>query len=110
MRAPGEEGGKPDFFGPEPAAAHFVSTAVVPTGPKDAKITGDLTLNGVTKPVTLLATFYGAGKSPPQMGGAEMVGFKATTSIMRSDFNVAGAIPLVSDEVKLNIVAAFTKE
>ena len=109
LRAPKEEGGKPDFFGPAPADAHFVSTSVVQTGPEKAQITGDLSLNGVTRPVTLLATFYGAGTMPPQMGGAEVVGFKAIATIKRSDFGVDGFIPLVSDEVKLDIVAAFTK-
>jgi len=99
-------GGKPaDFFGPSPADARFVSTQVVVDG-QQATITGNFTLNGVTKPVTLAAKFYGAGKG---MGGKENVGFTATGSIKRSEFGVKGALPVVSDEVKLEIVAAFVK-
>lgn len=103
-----QAGGKPDFFGANPADARFVSTRVVATG-QTAKVTGNLTLNGVTKPVTLDASFYGAGKAPAQMGGKESVGFEATGAIKRSDFGIAYGIPVVSDEVKLKIVAAFEK-
>ena len=105
---PGKDGGKPDFFGADPADARFVSTRVVATGQK-AKITGNLTLNGVTKPVTLDATFSGAGKAPAQMGGKENVGFHAMTTIKRSDFGVMGALPMVSDNVRLDITVAFQK-
>jgi len=101
-----EAGKAADFFGANPADAKFVSTNVAVTG-ETAKITGNLTLNGVTKPVTLDAKFYGAGKSP--MGGKENVGFTATGAIKRSDFGVSFALPMVSDEVKLEIVAAFVK-
>ncbi|HZV17549.1 MAG TPA: YceI family protein [Sphingobium sp.] len=101
-----EAGKVADFFGANPADAKFVSTNVAVNG-QTAKITGNLTLNGVTKPVTLDAHFYGAGKSP--MGGKENVGFTATGAIKRSDFGIGFAIPMVSDEVKLEIVAAFVK-
>jgi len=110
LRAPKEAGGKPDFFGPSPADATFASTSVKPTGPGKANVTGNLTFNGVTKPVTLATTFYGAGKMPAQMGGSENVGFEATTTIKRSDFGFGSMIPLLSDEVKLKIAAAFTKK
>lgn len=102
---PAEAGKSADFFGAAPADAKFVSTAVAVSG-QNATITGNLTLNGVTKPVTLAAKFYGAGKG---MGGKENVGFTATGAIKRSEFNVGYAIPMVSDEVKLEIVAAFVK-
>lgn len=105
---PGKDGGKPDFFGDAPADARFTSTAVTVTG-NEAKITGNLTLNGVTKPVTLDADFYGAGKTPPQMGGKENVGFTAETTIKRSDFGLGMAVPMVSDEVELKIAAGFQK-
>jgi len=104
MRA-GADGKPADFFGPSPADARFVSTQVVVDG-QQATITGNFTLNGVTKPVTLAAKFYGAGKG---MGNKENVGFTASGSIKRSDFGVKGALPVVSDEVKLEIVAAFVK-
>ncbi|WP_260598636.1 YceI family protein [Sphingomonas endolithica] len=105
----GKDGGKPDFFGPSPADATFVSTSVKPTGADKALVTGNLTLNGVTRPVTLNVTFYGAGKMPAAMGGKENVGFEATTTLTRSEFGVQMAIPMVSDAVKLKIAAAFQK-
>lgn len=103
---PAAAGGKADFFGAAPADARFVSTAVAVTG-QTAKITGDLTLNGVTKPVVLDAKFYGAGKGG--MPAKENVGFTATATIKRSEFGIGYAIPMVSDDVKLEIVAAFVK-
>jgi polyisoprenoid-binding protein YceI len=102
----GKDGGKPDFFGPAPADAKFVSTKVEATG-TSAKITGDLTLNGVTKSVMLDATFSGAGANP--YNKKETVGFHATTTIKRSDFGVAYAVPVVSDAVVLDISVAFEK-
>jgi polyisoprenoid-binding protein YceI len=77
--------------------------------PDEAKITGNLTLNGVTRPVTLDAKLHGAGKAPKEMGGQEMVGFEAETTIKRSDFGIDMGIPMVSDEVELDIVAGFVK-
>ena len=105
---PGKDGGKPDFFGAAPADARFVSTSVVASG-QTAKINGNLTLNGVTRPITLDATFYGAGKAPEQMGGKENIGFRATAKIMRSQFGLGFGVPMVGDEVTLNISAAFQK-
>lgn len=106
----GKDGGKPDFFGAAPADARFVSTSVVAKGMK-AKVTGNLTLNGVTKPVVLDVDFYGAGMSPA-MGGypsKENVGFEAEATIKRSDFGISMGIPMVGDAVELDIVAAFAK-
>lgn len=104
---PGKDGGQPDFFGPSPAPARFVSTSVRAQGTK-ATITGNLTLNGVTRPVTFEAEFTGAGVNP--MNKKETVGFEAETSIKRSDFGVNYGIPLVSDEVELDISVAFEKQ
>lgn len=103
----GKDGGKPDFFGPAPAPAHFVSTSVKSEGTK-AMITGDLTLNGVTKPVTLQAEFTGAGTNP--FNKKATVGFEAETAIKRSDFGINAYIPFVSDEVELDISVAFEKQ
>lgn len=102
----GKDGGKADFFGPAPADAKFVSTKVEASGTK-AKITGNLTLNGVTKPVVLDTTFSGAGNNP--FNKKATVGFHATTTIKRSEFGVSYGIPVVSDEVVLDISVAFEK-
>lgn len=106
---PGKDGGDPDFFGAEPEAARFVSTQVdVAENGTDATIMGNLTMNGVTKPVTIAASFTGAGANP--MSKVETVGFSGTTTIKRSDFGIAYALPVVSDEVELKISAAFEKQ
>jgi polyisoprenoid-binding protein YceI len=104
---PGKDGAKPDFFGPAPADARFVSTRVVLDDDGDeAKVTGDLTLNGITRPVTLDVDFHGAGA----MGGKQTVGFEAEATIRRSDFGLGFGVPMVGDEVELEIHAAFEKQ
>lgn len=110
---PGKDGGKPDFFGAAPVAARFVSTSVtVDSDGDEAKVAGNLTLNGVTRPVVLEVDFYGAGMSPA-MGGypsKENVGFTAETTIKRSEFGLGMGVPMVSDAVELDITAAFVKQ
>jgi polyisoprenoid-binding protein YceI len=106
---PGKDGAKADFFGAAPAPARFVSTAVVIDDDGDeAKVTGNLTLNGVTKPVTLDVDFTGAGPAP--MTNTETIGFEAEATIRRSDFGLGFGVPLVSDAVELEITAAFEKK
>lgn len=102
----GKEGGKADFFGPAPADAKFVSTSVVANG-TTAKITGNLTLNGITKPVVLDTNFSGAGNNP--FNKKPTIGFHATAVIKRSEFGISYAVPMISDEVKLDISVAFEK-
>jgi len=103
----GRDGGKPDFFGPDPAAAHFVSTKVEPTGATSANITGDLTLNGVTRPVTIAAQFTGAGNG--MMNQKPTIGFEGRAVIKRAEFGLNTFVPMVSDEVELEISTAFEK-
>jgi len=68
----------------------FVSTSIKPDGPTDFKVDGDLTIRGVTKPVTLEATYEGVVTDPY---GNHRVGFSATTTINRDDFEVSfGAV------------------
>lgn len=105
---PGKDGGKPDFFGANPADARFVSTKLVTRG-QTGKLTGDFTFNGVTRPVTLDVTFYGAGNAPAMMGGKENIGFRAIGTIKRSEFGLGFGVPIIGDEVKLEIAAAFRK-
>jgi polyisoprenoid-binding protein YceI len=105
----GKDGGKPDFFGAAPADAKFVSTRVVLDDEGDeATVIGNLTLNGVTKPVTLDVDFHGAGTNP--YNKKPTIGFEAEGKIRRSDFGIAYGIPAVSDEVELEIHAAFEKQ
>lgn len=105
----GKDGGKPDFFGAAPADAKFVSTRIVLDDDGDeAKVTGNLTLNGITRPVTLDVDFHGAGANP--FNKKETVGFEAEAEIRRSDFGITYGIPMVSDKVELKIHAAFEKQ
>lgn len=97
-----------DFFD---AAAdeevRFVSTAIEVTGEKTARITGDLTLNGVTKPVVLEAALNQIAPHP--MEGKPWAGFSATTTVLRSDFGLGLFAPFVSDEVAVQISVEATK-
>ena len=86
----------------------FRSTAVTQTGKASAKVTGDLTFHGVTKPVTLDVTFHGAGANV--MSKAYTVGFDATGSLKRSDFGVSKYVPVVGDKIDLFISAPFEKK
>ncbi|KQX18495.1 MULTISPECIES: YceI family protein [unclassified Sphingomonas] len=96
---------KADFFdAAKYPAAHFESTSVRPSG-KTARISGNLTIKGITKPVVLDAVFVGAGT----MMGKRTIGFDAKTTIKRSDFGVSYGIPLVPDTVPLEIFVAFEK-
>jgi polyisoprenoid-binding protein YceI len=85
----------------------FKSEKVVRTGPKTAKVTGELTFHGVTKPETLNVTFNAAGINP--LTKAYTVGFNATGTIDRTDFNQKTYAPLIGTQVTLTISAAFTK-
>ena len=66
--------------------ATFVSTNVEMTGEKTAKVTGDFTLNGVTKPVVIDAVFVGEGDDP---WGGYRAGFEGTTSIRLADYDIS---------------------
>jgi polyisoprenoid-binding protein YceI len=87
--------------------ATFKSTSIEVTGDGTGKLTGDLTLHGVTKPVVLDVTFNGGGTPP--MTQLYVVGFNATTTLKRSDFGVTNFIPFVGDEVKLLISCEFDR-
>ena len=81
--------------------ARFKSTQVTAAGTNRYDVVGDLTLRGVTKPVTLAVTVNGAGPHP--MTQVPSVGFDATGTIKRSDFGLDMYAPAVSDEVNLRI-------
>lgn len=92
----------PDFFGAtDEEMVTFTSTAIEVTGEKTAKITGDLTLNEVTKSVVLDAVMNQAGEHP--MAKAPWAGFSATTTLIRSEYNLGQFAPFVGDEVQVMI-------
>ncbi|MGZ3305240.1 MAG: YceI family protein [Asticcacaulis sp.] len=94
----------PDFFdAAKYPTATFKSTKVEVTGADTAKVTGDLTIHGVTKPVTLDVKLNKEAVNPMmQKKGA---GFTATGSINRSDFGIGKYVPAVSDKIDLYIEA-----
>lgn len=99
----------PDFFdAAKYPAITFVSTSIKQTGPTEADITGNLTVHGVTRQVTIEADLVGQGTHP--MSKAATVGFEGELKIKRSDFGVGGYVPLVGDEVELEITAAFEQK
>lgn len=95
-----------DFFDAERyPTAEFRSTAVVvdAADPTRAQVTGDLTLHGVTKPVTLAVKFNQAGPS----NASYRAGFDAETVIRRSEFGINTYVPALGDDVHLHIEGEF---
>jgi len=102
-------GGDPKFLdGKAHPEITFVSTGIVVTGAKTANITGNLTLRGVTKPVTLATVFNGSIPAHP-MTKLPVFGISAKGSFKRSDFGMDYGLQFVSDTVELIIEAEFTK-
>ncbi|WP_297767861.1 YceI family protein [uncultured Roseovarius sp.] len=92
-----------DFFGAsEGDMVSFTSTAIEVTGDNTALITGDLSMNGVTKSVVLDTTLNQKAEAHP-MNNRPWLGFDATTTLLRSDFGVDKFAPYVSDEVEVQI-------
>ena len=85
--------------------ATFTSTKVTSIGKDGATIAGNLTLHGVTKPVTLKAHLVGSGTNP--LDKSFNVGFEAVGTIKRGDFGIKQYLPLVGDNVTLKIAGAF---
>ncbi len=97
---------KADFLDVEKyPTIEFVSTDIEVTGEDTALITGNLTLLGQTRPVTLVTALNKHGPHP--MTKREHFGISATTMIKRSDYGMTYAVPMVGDEVELRIEAEF---
>jgi polyisoprenoid-binding protein YceI len=75
---------------------------VTSTGPGKLAVAGDLTIHGVTKPVTLDVTINKIGTNMMR-GGVPAAGFDATATLKRSDFGVTKFVPNASDEVTVRI-------
>ena len=86
------------------ATATFKSTNIAVTGPNTGKITGDLTIRGVTKPVTLDVTFV---KGAAGRNGRHQLGFGATGVIKRSLWGINYGLPNSGDDVQIQIGAEF---
>lgn len=84
----------------------FKSTKVETKDKKHFKITGDLTVKGVTKPVVLDAVLNKQGEHP--MAKVPAIGFNATTSFNRSEFGLGSYVPNVGDKITVNITTEAT--
>lgn len=86
----------------------FISTSITLTGETSGLITGDLTLKGVTKPITLDTTFNGAGKSFGNPG--KTLGFSASGKFLRSEYNMGHLVAFgIGDEITLRIETEFNE-
>ena len=91
-----------DFFGAKAnTVVTFTSTTVEVTGENTGMITGDLTMNGITKSVVLDTTMNQLADHP--MVNQPWAGFDATTTLLRSDFDMGLFAPFVGDEIAINI-------
>lgn len=88
--------------------ATFKSTKVIFEGDKPAKVEGNLTLKGVTKPVTLTVTSFQA--MPHPMLKKDAIGANAYTVVKRSEFNAGKYAPYVGDEVRIDLAIEAIKE
>ena len=89
-------------------AISFKSSSYKFDGNKMASITGDLTIKGITKPVTLNVSSFNCAPHP--FAEKEACGANASATIKRSEFNAGKYAPAVSDEVTLNIAVEAIKE
>ena len=88
--------------------ATFKSTKVVFDGDKPVTVEGNLTIKGVTKPVTLTVTSFQA--MPHPMVKKDAIGANAFTVIKRSEFNAGKYAPYVGDEVRIDIALEAIKQ
>jgi polyisoprenoid-binding protein YceI len=86
----------------------YKATSLKFNGDKLTGAEGELTLLGVTKPVSLAVTFFNCGPHP--MNKKQMCGANATATIKRSDFGLSTYVPAVGDEVKISIEVEATKD
>ncbi|NCI47424.1 YceI family protein [Sediminibacterium soli] len=100
-----------DFFDAEKyPTLSFKSTAIKPAGKNKYRLSGDLTMHGVTKPVTLNLLYTGTVENP--MSKKATSGFQLTGTVKRSDFGIGAGFPaaMISDEVRIKADGEFIKQ
>jgi polyisoprenoid-binding protein YceI len=101
---------KPEMFDTEHfPTMTFKSTSVAKNGDKALKVTGNLTIKGITKSVTIDLALVGVTENP--MSKKTIAGFRVYGVINRTDFNVAGGMPnaMLSEQVTLRGSGEFVK-
>lgn len=86
----------------------FRSTEIDTGTGKVGTVTGDLTMLGVTAPMTFDVTLNGAGKHP--FNGKDVMGFSATATINRSDWGFTHLVPAIGDSVEIQVEAEFLRQ
>ncbi len=98
----------PDFFNAKQFGEITFRSTKVTGGDKDvAEVTGDLTLHGVTKPLTVQVSKVGSGKG---MKGEELAGYQTSFTVKRSDFGMTNMVGPVGDEVALTVSVEAAKQ
>lgn len=100
----------PDFFNAEKfPTLHFKSTSLEKTGKNNYKLKGNLTLAGITRPVTMDLVYKGSVENP--MNQKQTAGFSVHGVIKRSDFNLGSGFPppMISDEVRIEAHGEFVQ-
>lgn len=98
----------PDFFDAKQyPTITFASTAVKKLDTDKYEVTGNLTLHGQTKPVTVTLMRTGSGQNVKKQ---DIVGYETTFTIKRSDYGVSGYLPAIGDEVTLTVSLESTKQ
>jgi polyisoprenoid-binding protein YceI len=97
----------PDFLNTAQfGTATFKTTSVKKVDDKTVEVTGDLTLRGVTKPVTATVKEIGTGKGPK---GEERIGFETSFQLKRSDFDIKYGLPAIGDDVFVTVACEGIK-
>ncbi|MEM6534345.1 MAG: YceI family protein [Pseudomonadota bacterium] len=87
----------------------FEATSIARTSENAGTVTGDLTLLGMTKPVTLDVTYNGHA-NVPWYGERDIVGFDATTTLIRSEWGMGAYIPMIGDQVDIAFSGEFVQD
>ncbi len=91
----------PDFFNTRQfPSIRFVSTQVSRVNANTVRVRGNLTIRGVTRPITADVVLTGKGRSPQ---GKEIIGFETTFTIRRSEFGIRYGLPGLGDEVRVTL-------
>jgi len=97
-----------DFFHVEKyPTMRFRSKKIIKLDDTHSEVTGDFTMLGVTKPITITATLIGEGEDP--WGGYRM-GMESVFKIKRSDYGMTKLIPLAGDEVQISLIIEAVKK
>ncbi len=93
----------------------FKSTSARKTGDRTGEVVGDLSINGTSRPVTLLVTWNYSGEHPlskfnPTYTDKHVAGFSATATLQRADWGITRFIPLVSDELVVTIEVELLRQ